>query len=69
MDPLAVPLDPEAERRLKRGLVGAGMVFGGALSAAGMIGFASGNVKAGYTLAVAGLVFSTTVGVIRLFEE
>ncbi len=69
MDPVAITLDPEAEKRLKRGIVGAGMVFGGALTAAGMIGFAGGNAKVGYTLAVAGLVFSTTVGFIRLYEE
>lgn len=61
--------DAASEVRLKRGILGAGMVFGGALSAAGMIGFASGNVKMGYSLAVAGLVFTTVTGVVRLFEE
>ena len=69
MDPLAVPLDPVAEKRLKRGIVGTGMVLGGALSAAGMVGFASGNTKAGYTLAIAGLVFTTVLGFVRLYEE
>ncbi len=69
MDPVSITLDPEAEKRLKRGLLGAGMLFGGLLTAGGMIGFASGNQKAGYTFAIAGLVFTTATGLIRLYEE
>lgn len=69
MDPASIVLDPEAEKRLKRGLVGAGMLFGGVLTAGGMLGFAAGNQKAGYTFAIAGLVFTTATGLIRLYEE
>lgn len=73
MDPrvpaLTTTLDPEAEKRLKRGLLGAGMLFGGVLTAGGMIGFAGGNQKAGYAFTVAGLVFTTVTGIIRLYEE
>lgn len=61
--------DDGAETRLKRRLLGTGMVFGGVLSAAGMIGFAGGNTKLGYSLAIAGLVFTTVTGVVRLYEE
>lgn len=69
MDPSQIVLDPEAEKRLKRGLLGAGMLFGGVLTATGMIGFASGNQKLGYTASIAGLVFSTVTGFVRLYEE